>query len=66
MYFFQCLGVVVLVEADLTIRETGSLGSGGEGREDTLPGEIDEATSSESATTNGPCFYFVELVSTFS
>jgi len=52
MDFFQCLGVVVLVEAGLTTRETGSLWSGGEGREDTLPGEIDEATSSESATQN--------------
>jgi hypothetical protein len=48
MDFFQCFGVVVLVEASLT----GSLWSGGEGREDTLPGEIDEATSSESATQN--------------
>ncbi len=65
MDFFQCLGVLVL-EAGLTTREMGSLGSGGEGREDTLPGEIDEATSSESATTNEPCFHFVILLSTFS
>jgi hypothetical protein len=55
MDFFQCLGVLVLLLVDLEecgmTNERGSLWSGGEGREATLPGET-EARSSESENKN--------------
>jgi hypothetical protein len=61
MDFFQCLGAVVLGVVVLSQRakslmtkERGSRCSGGEGREATLPGEIEEATSSDSANKKLP------------
>jgi hypothetical protein len=51
MDFFQCLGVLlaeVALTESLMTKERGSRCSGGEGREATLPGEIEEDTSSDS------------------
>ena len=56
MDFFQCLGVELLLpgvggRAELLMtRERGSLCSGGEGREATLPGEMEEASESRKET----------------